>query len=480
MTALRRSVKVPRDAWTLTFVAIATLCIALTDAETFYVTAPLAVGLLTALVFLWSLSCRRHGAVPWFELGAVYLAAATLYFVYPLLGFLAIDGIYIRTNDLRLASLPPTPAEAGAIGWLYACHVVAFAAAYLVTRGRLPTAQSVPRPPGASIFMAVVVAYGLIEVFNVFLGLFFDMSSTTYAGSYLAARRLPLVLSQLLNHLSGVKYALSLMLLAALFTRYRRFKPVIITWLLLVAVITTARLGNRSDLVLLVMAAAMMYHTLIRPISPGQILSIGAVGLTGFVVFGALRGGAGTVSPVLSFNPFAYGSEFESLFANAVHLNRLSGSLGDFPPAFYLADLLAIVPQQLAPFTKIDRADWYVTTFFPGYAAIGGGLAFGTISEAILTGGWISALGWGAALGFAFAKVHRFYARHADHFWVFVFYVWITTLSYQAFRNSTFAHIVLIVYRFIPAVVIVSVLAMLIRRFGRARAHAQGTIAAEA
>jgi hypothetical protein len=231
MTALRRSVKVPRDAWTLTFVAIATLCIALTDAETFYVTAPLAVGLLTALVFLWSLSCRRHGAVPWFELGAVYLAAATLYFVYPLLGFLAIDGIYIRTNDLRLASLPPTPAEAGAIGWLYACHVVAFAAAYLVTRGRLPTAQSVPRPPGASIFMAVVVAYGLIEVFNVFLGLFFDMSSTTYAGSYLAARRLPLVLSQLLNHLSGVKYALSLMLLAALFTRYRRFKPVIITWL---------------------------------------------------------------------------------------------------------------------------------------------------------------------------------------------------------------------------------------------------------
>ena len=480
MTALRRSVKVPRDAWRLTFVAIATLCIGLTDAETFYVTAPLAVGLLTAMSFLWSLSCRRHGAVPWFELGAVYLAAATLYFVYPLVGFLAIDGFYTPTNDYRLTNLPPGPAEVGAVGWLYVCHVLAFAVAYLVTRGRLLTARGLPRPPGASIFMAVAVAYGLIEVFGIFLGLFFDMSSTTYAGSYLAARRLPLVLSQMLNHLSGVKYALSVMLLAALFTRYGRFKPIIITWLILVAVITSARLGNRSELVLLFMAATMMYHTMIRPISPRLILAIGAAGLTGFVVFGALRAGAGTVSPVLSFNPFAYGSEFESLFANAVHLNRLSGTLNDFPLAFYLADLGAIVPQQLAPFTKVDRADWYVTTFFPRYAALGGGLAFGTIPEAILTGGWISALGWGAGLGFSFAKVHRFYARHSDHFWVFVFYVWITTLSYQAFRNSTFAHLVLIVYRFIPAVVIVSFLAMLISRFGRARSYAQGTIAAEA
>jgi oligosaccharide repeat unit polymerase len=410
----------------------------------------------------------------------VYVAAVTVYFVYPMIGFFAIDQVYGPSNDQRLVNLRPRPAEIGAVGWIYACHLVAFAIAYLVVRGRLPTGQARPRRAGPSIVIAVAAAYGLIQVFFVFVPLFFDMTFSTYAESYLVVRRLPLVLAQLSNHLGGVKYTLSLMLLAVLFGRYERFKPIIIGWLLLVAVVTAARLGSRSELVLLLMAAAMMYHTTVRPFSPQFVLGVAAAGLAGFVVLGALRGSGGTLASVMTLNPFRYGTEFESLFANAVHLNDAKGSVGELPVAFYLADLFAVVPQQLAPFTKMDRGDWYVTTFFPAYAARGGGLAFGTIAEAILTGGWISALGFGAALGFTFGCVHRFYARHSDRFWVFVFYVWITTLSYQAFRNSTFALLVLFVYRFLPALVAVNLLALAIKRFGAANSRAPGTVAAEA
>ena len=133
-------------------------------------------------------------------------------------------------------------------------------------------------------------------------------------------------------------------------------------------------------------------------------MTVAACGLIGFVAFGAVRNGISITGGGAAINPFSYATEFESLFANAVHLDQVRPTLEKLPPAFYLADVAAIIPQQLAPFTKIDRADWYVNKFFPEYAQAGGGLAFGTISESVLTGGWLSALAAGAALGFCFAQ----------------------------------------------------------------------------
>ena len=459
--------RIPQKVWPQFFVAIAALCLIATDTETIFVTAPLAVGLFATLAFFWTLWCRRDGMMPWFELGAVYVTAVVLYMAYPLVGYLALGQTYTLLNDNRLAMMQPDAAEVGQIGWLYVCHLVAFGVAYLLTRGRLVIHDTPLRRPGPSVLMAAAIAYLAIEAFQLSLGFFFDMSASTYIESFLVSRRLPLFLAQLLNHLSGIQYPLSLMLLAALFERYQKYRPLILAWLLLMTAITLTRLGSRTDLVLLVMSAAMMYHALVRPLPSRVVLSIGVAGLVGFLAFGVVRGGGLQRPDTLPLNPFAYASEFETLFANAVHLNRQKDLLGELPVAFYLADLGALIPQQIAPFTKVDRGDWYVSTFFPGYAAAGGGYAFGTIAEAILTGGWIGALAWGAALGVCFAKVHRFYARHADRFWVFVFYVWITTLSYQSFRNGTFALLVYVAYRFLPALLAVNLLAHGLKRATR-------------
>jgi oligosaccharide repeat unit polymerase len=213
---------------------------------------------------------------------------------------------------------------------------------------------------------------------------------------------------------------------------------------------------------LLVISAMMMYEAIVRPIRPRLIVTVAAFGLIGFVAFGVVRNGISLTEGGV-INPFAYATEFESLFANAMHLDRVRPTLEKLPPAFYLGDIAALIPQQIAPFTKVDRADWYVNKFFPEYAQAGGGLAFGTISESVLTGGWLGALAAGAALGFCFAKIHRFHVRHAGNFWVFVLYVWVTTLSYQSFRNSTFSLLVLFLYRFVFAVIFVHLLAAILR-----------------
>jgi oligosaccharide repeat unit polymerase len=459
---------VSKYLWPFALLVIVTTFVVSTSTKTLPVTAPLWTALVVSTFFYWVLWRRRRHVIPWFELGAVYVAALTLYTAYPLVGFLAIDGHYAITNDVRLWMLQPSGQQVGAIAWLYVSHLGAFVAAYLIVRGRLPVTRRPLRQPSFAVFIAVGALYLAIQGFIIFVGLFYDMSANSYLETYLVQQRLPLLVAQVFNHLSGMKHALTMVLLAALFSRYPRSQPVIIWWIVITALITVTRFGSRTELVLLIMASAMMYQLVVRPLSLPFVLAVAGVGLIGFIAFGILRS-ASLSAAGSSSNPFSYASEFEILMGNAIDLaqKQLTGSLGVLPDGFHLADFTGLVPQQLAPFKKVDPADWYVHTFYPLYAAQGGGLAFGTIAEAVLTGGWMSAAARGAALGFCFAKIHRFYEHHASSYWVLAAYVWLATLSYQSFRNRTFVLLLLFVYRFLPVVIMVKVLVTMLNRSAR-------------
>lgn len=459
---------VSKYIWPCALLIILVAFIAFSNTQTLPVTVPLAIALLVSTLFYWVLWRRRRHLIPWFEIGAVYVAVVTLYTLYPLVGFLAVGGAYNVTNDIRLWLLKPTAPQMGAIAWLYVWHLGSFVAAYLITRGRLPLLQRPLRNPSLAVFVAVGALYLIIQGFTIFISLFYDTSASNYLETYLVQRRLPLLLAQGFSHLNGMKHALAIVLLAALFSRYPRTRSIIIGWIVVTALIAVTRLASRTELVLLVMASAMMYQLVVRPLSLHFIATVAAVGLTGFIAFGVLRHGVLSDGPSW-LNVFAYASEFEVLMANAVDLAQKQsiGSLGLLPDGFFLADLTGLVPQQFAPFQKVDPAEWYVTTFYPVYAAQGGGLAFGTIAEAVLTGGWWSAAARGGALGFCFARVHRFYVSHASNYWVLAVYVWLASLSYQSFRNRTFVLLILFVYRFLPAMIAVKVLVTILNRAAR-------------
>jgi len=421
------------------------------------VTVPLAADVLVFAAFFCVLWRRGRGVVPWFEIGSVYLTAVVVYTAFPLIGFVLLQGLYTPLSDMRLINLAPDPQEVGRIAWLYVAHLLGFAFAYLAVRGRLPAVRLRPVPPSVPTVLALATAYLLIVGFEVGLGLFYNTTSNSYAESYLVGQRLPLVMTQLLDHVRGMQYPLSLAIMTVLFRSYRTARPAIILWLLLATSLGLARLGSRTEVVLLLLSATAMYHMLVTPLSARVVAGIAATGLLGFLAFGIVRSGN------IVANPFASSTEFDVLFANAVHLARIMRTSPHFPVALYWADLARLVPQQLVPFDKLDPAGWYVTRFFPEYAASGGGLAFGTIAEAVLTGGVVSALLRGAALGLCFAMIYRACLRRSRSFWVFVFCVWLTTLCYQSFRNTTFSVAVLIVYRFLPAVVLVTLLTSVFR-----------------
>lgn len=454
------------SVWPTAFLILALLAAILTaDENTIFVVGPLIVTLVCALLFVQLLTRRRRGDLLWFEIGLIYVGVVTIYTVYPLVGYLVLEQRYTPLNDLRLQFARPDAATVGRTGWLYVAHLAAFVVCYLGLRGRLPITVPRPSTPRISVGVAAVAFYLAIQAFTIVLGWFYDTSADSYIESYLIARRLPLFVAQIAGHLQGALYPLVIVILVLLFSRYPQSRPILIAWVAATAAVTALRLGNRTELVLFVFAIAVTYHSLVRRISVRVVSMAAVAGLVGFVAFGLVRAGiAGALDQPWYVIPFASSSEFEVLFGNAVHLDRVIATGVDLqlPAYFYLGDLLAVLPQQLAPYTKFDPATWYVTTFFPEYAAAGGGLAFGVIAESLLTGGLISAAARGAFLGLLFAGIHRLYVRHPRQLWIFVFYVWMTTLSYQAFRASTLYLLVPFVYRFLVVMFAVRIAAALL------------------
>jgi hypothetical protein len=221
---------------------------------------------------------------------------------------------------------------------------------------------------------------------------------------------------------------------------------------------------------MLMAAAVMMYHHHVRRLRLWHAAAGGVLGLSFFLLLGVLRYVGTTSGLRADINPiFGYASEFENNLANAYDLARLkaAGKIGDLPPAFYLADALALVPQQLLPIEKISPSVWYVNTFYPIYAAMGGGFVFGSIAESVLGGGWVDAVGRGAALGLLMAQIHRHHARGGGKFWSFIFYTWATVSAYQSFRATTFVLAGYAVYRFLPMAIGVSLLASVLRAMPR-------------
>ena len=463
---------------------ILVLALSVESGERMLVVLPIVAVTASAWVFCWRLRRHSEDRFPYFEIGVVYVAIVWLYTVFPLVGFLVNGLRQTPANDLRLYLFRPSSTEMGLVGWYHVAHLTLFATTYLLWRGRgRRRATALPVPDRATV-VAASFAYLAISAYFLFLDWRFDLSARTYLESYLVTKRLPLELAQVANHLGGVggaRFVLELVILAALFGGYPRWRPVIVGWLVVMAALAFIRLGSRTEVVLLMVAVAMMYHHGVRQLRFWHVGVGSVIALSFFLLLGILRHEEVASTMTAEINPiFGYASEFENNFANAYDVGRLKalGLIRDLPVAFYLADLLALVPQQLLPVEKVSPAVWYVSTFYPDYAAAGGGMAFGSIAESILGGGWVDAMGRAAVLGLLLAQVHRFCARSGAKFWSFIFYVWATVSVYQSFRATTFVLVGYVVYRFLPVAIGVATLASVLRampptRVAWARARAE-------
>jgi hypothetical protein len=223
-------------------------------------------------------------------------------------------------------------------------------------------------------------------------------------------------------------------------------------------------MGARTELILTLLGAGLLYHRFVKRIQPLVAVATGTTILGIFLLLGFLRGGSSSSLGSTYFAEtiidnrkilFSIGTEFQTLFAGAYDLTKMiqEGDIKHIPLQLHFYDLLMVVPQQFLPFDKIDVQQWYLAeSSTPGY------FMFNPIAQAAIGFGWAEIILRGVLLAAVFAWFHNIYLRHGSNFWVSVFYVWMMLQAYYSIRSSSFYFMPLILYRFIPLVLFVTML----------------------
>ena len=418
---------------------------------------PLLASADIAILFFFAL-WDRSDHLP-LELGTLAVASVALYATVPLLSYLLTGLTLTELSDYRLAQYNPTPAEIGAFGWYNVLYLLALAVAYLWARRRVPTRplniRQIPAATAHGLLLMLIALYGYFAL------LWLTLGASYFAGSYENAAlqreriaQVPLVIHQFSLHMMGMTYTLKLGLMMVLMQRFshKSARVTLYAWLSVELLLAFLRMGARTEALLLLVAAALLYHWMVRPLKLTLLAPAAVAVLTAFLAFGAIRDmrewiEAGDV------NRLSANNEFQALFATAYDLNQLREAGQEIPWQIYVSDLYSPFPQQLLPFEKIDPSVWYLDIL--GIRETGVGFMFGVLSQAMLGWGWAELLLRGAILGWLFAKCHRWFVRRNATFWSGLFYLWLCVWCYWTYRSTTFALVTLFIYRFVPVVVII-------------------------
>lgn len=404
----------------------------------------LLMAAITGLCFvlfvaLWRTQFRPQ--LSYLDPGILFLMVVLLYTCFPLVTLYAFDFRFGSSGDNRLNHIALSDDMISTV-WACANFIMAgFGSCYLAfRRARMPTL-----PPDFS-GAGPVFWVGLLASAAIAGTLFVLRGGGDYFEEYRFLGGLPTWAVQILNVLSAL-FPASLFGLMILYVRER---PWIAIGLALASMIFFAMTSSARTPLVLIAFGLLIAIDHFRKRIPPLALAVGAViGLAGFLALGVIRGGDQFIGDA------AGRTEFVSVFVTALDIWQLyvTGSTLDMNANLLLSDLFRLVPQQFLTFEKIDPAGWYVGTFYPQVADLGGGLAFGMVAESILGGGpWVALLR-GAVLGGLIAIALNALTRRPS-IWQTIIYMWLLATIYQSFRDTTFTMVGRFLFQFGPAVLI--------------------------
>lgn len=437
---------------------------------------PFVSAFLIAIGFFLGLARRHRWTAPIFHVGSFYAAVVLIYTVYPLAVYFKNNRTYHPLSDIRLYAAQPQPDQVATVAWWYVVYLATFCFVYFITTRSVGILR-IERPsrPGSMLFVVILV-YTAVQGYLLVVMRALGAGPATYHDTYLALRHLPLIVQQVTGRLQSWVQVLEIVVLVVLFTDYRRNRVYIALMLLWVGASTLMRMHARTELFLLVAAAAFLRHHFVRRMRLATVIIGGVALLTLFSLLGAMRSIGETeieLSAMMSGT-----SEFESIFANAHDLLFIREDAGAFldDPTLYFADFILFIPSQLLPFTKQIASYWYMDRYYPWVGQSGGGFAFGAIAEAVVGFGLIEVIVRAALLALIFAWVDRRFTASRVSVWGAAFYVWLAVMAYLSFRTTTFTLITSTLQLFVVPVMLLQIsLALWIRFVTRTRRHPRGS-----
>ncbi|HEX7153265.1 MAG TPA: hypothetical protein VF618_17400 [Thermoanaerobaculia bacterium] len=454
----------------LTLVVAAAIAVVAVRPAMRYVLAPMLATLLMLCGYLVAIY-RQDKTLPVFEASTYWMLAATLYGAFPLLNFIAGGLRWYPLSDSRLVMLDPGPVEVGTMGWRYVVHIASFLAVYLAMRR--PVKMPPMQPPGRSRIAAIVI--GLIastaiivavgQIFGVtYFASYKDLVKGTVKG-YADVSSLPVL--QVVHNLVGMRMLLIQATIGILLLSWRKLSSKVILggFFLFLGSMTVALGTARSDFVLMLMTAIMLYHRIVKPIRFIIAIPAGIFFICGFLFMGIMRDmqGVHTISVEYETPVLASMNEFQVVFATAYDLQQMrdSGELEaiGIPWQLPFCDFYFLIPSQLLPFQKIDPSGWYL--YIRGIEGVG--LMFGVVAQAAVGWGWLELILRAVGVALFCAFLQRWYAKHVRGFWPTIFLAFMCMWMYYSLRQSSFSFMYFIVYRFMPAFLAVETVAWVLR-----------------
>lgn len=428
-------------------------------------TEPILLAILAGIIFFWILKRKNKGVFP-VEVGSFYFCVVFIYCTMPFIAY-AINGYeYHMLSDSRLYHGSPPSEEVRGVGTFFILYLSIFSASYLTFRKPVTGyLVSTTLRPSTSIIVVLIGIYLLLEFSILYLKYAATGSvvSEGYRQQYLWANEYPLVVRQIINHMQGIVLAVQIFIVTYLFLGYKKFRFLIAAFLLLKTVALIFSLGARTELTMLLVVSSICYYNYVKAFSLWKVIFVTTVLVVGFLLLGWVRDLQAVSSG--SYGIIVPSTEFEALFGNAYDIwsRNLVGGIG--APKFYpFEGIINLIPQQLLPIEKPNLAKWYADTYYPAFSTAGGGLAFGVITESLLSDSpWIAVI-WRATFhGFLLAWVYNMFHRAAHGRIQTAIYIWITVLSYQLFRDTTFSLLPKLVFDLLPVVLIVYGIPLLAR-----------------
>ena len=329
-------------------------------------------------------------------------------------------------------------------------------------RGRGDIETGNVNTPRRSNRQVIVLFFLLLTGYFIFLQLTTGVNySTSYESeafekNVAAFASIPLLLLQISSKLWGILFLFKLAVLFIVVSRCRqkKWRNILLVWVAAEIIQVLTLQGARTGLVLFLMATALLYHRMIKPLSMKFLITSGSSLFVFFIFLGLYRAYIDFASFQTDLSQvdagiFSGGNEFQALLGTAydVFQRKINGT--DLPWYLYINDFITILPpQQILPFEKVGASEWYLREI--GMSGTGQGFMWGVISQSIVGLDWIELALRGGILGFLLAKLHRWYVRNQSGFMATLLYVYLCLKVYYTFRDTTFSLLPYFVWEVIP------------------------------
>jgi hypothetical protein len=466
-----------------TAVAVSSIAIAFMPADARFVALP-GFACVLMVLWLWMTLWDRDKKIPFFDVGIFCALATLVYTAYPLVNYWVGGLQFGFLSDYRLRSYNVTPRELGFFHLRPVVYLASFVLLYSTFRGRGSIASGNVSATTRSTRQVIVM------FFLLFTGYFFILQLTTgvnyntsyeldvYAKSMAAFASIPLPLLQISGKFIGILFLFKVALLFIVVSRCeeKRWRIILFAWILLEILQVVYIKGARSGLVLFLMATALLYHRLIKPLSLKYIITSGTALFVLFIFLGFYRQyiEISSLQEDLSQGDggiFSAGNEFQALLGTAYDVYHIKEAGADLPWYLYINDIINIFPpRQFLPFEKIDASEWYLREI--GISGTGQGFMWGVISQSIVGLDWLELALRGAILGYILAKFHRWYLKHQSGFLATLLYMFFCLKAYYTFRETTLSLLSNLVLEVIPFFILLRLgVALLSRKVGDQPGH---------